>query len=603
MQKISAVITAGSVIAGFGLFSLPTQVGAVACPELKAGDRFKVTGNSAVYLLNSENKRMYFPNAEVYNTWYENFSGIVTIDVTCVDAYPAGSGVNYRPGSRLVKSAISPSVYVVGPNNLKHKITDEKVAKALFGADWAKLVRVLPDQFDSNYQLGAPVAEGKLIDGMLVKKNGATHVYIVKNGKLKKIVGTLPASSRGDVRTISDSLFAATSMDSVEAAPNELTSDPTQRGGVNVDTSVKQEDSSTSNDVQESVKEDIPVVNSPAKVVPGNEFTGANYTGPFPAPEGLVLEGYIGSNTFKQPTGSGAYRFVLKTESKRSINCLDSTRTVWKSKGANYDAGFKSGMTYGIKDGNNIFAKYNDTPRGAGNISNKYFAEGFRVAYKHGYEVGDDFGVYYNCQKSQFDLSKYDTDGWRVTTGLSRAPNVKSIAAPEGTPDTGKLDPTGYGWSFILSDSERLEEQELNKGKAPVNLSRIEFVEAVPEGAETSMTMEQVAKMSYDSAVKYTNTKYNRICTLTEPNIETKTYGSNTVTNLSFVQVCEPEAGKITWKLQAYSFLKGKNSGHVLTVTFIDPFDIRKAGTNEYNTEKLPSTDFIAQFLSKIQFN
>src|SRR3989338_7580060 len=78
--------------------------------------------------------------------WSVGLSALVPAGV---DAYPSGGGVNFRPGARLVKSAVSPSVFAVGPDNMKHKIADEKVAAALYGSAWSKLVRVIPDVFDS----------------------------------------------------------------------------------------------------------------------------------------------------------------------------------------------------------------------------------------------------------------------------------------------------------------------------------------------------------------------------------------------------------------------------------------------------------------------
>src|SRR3989338_8576569 len=120
---------------------------------------------------------------------------------------PAGGGVNFRPGARLVKSAVSPSVFAVGPDNMKHKIADEKVAAALYGSAWSKLVRVIPDVFDSNYKVGAELKEAKLHDGQLVMKSGDTTVYYVWMGMLKKVDGTLPSQTSGDVRTVSVETF------------------------------------------------------------------------------------------------------------------------------------------------------------------------------------------------------------------------------------------------------------------------------------------------------------------------------------------------------------------------------------------------------------
>lgn len=215
-----------------GLSALvPAGAALAACPELSAGDLFKVKGNSAVYLLNANMERMYFPNADVYNTWYKDFSGITTIEPTCVDAYPSGGGVNFRPGSFLVKSSVSPSVFAVGPNNMKMKIADEATASALYGSNWGKLVRILPDVFDSNYKVGAELKTAVLHDGQLVKKSGETTVYYVWGGKLKKVDGSVPSQTAGDVRTVSATTFASVPMDTATVTGSTVTNDATQKGG------------------------------------------------------------------------------------------------------------------------------------------------------------------------------------------------------------------------------------------------------------------------------------------------------------------------------------------------------------------------------------
>lgn len=216
---LSAFVPAGAALA------------APLCPELSAGDLFKVTGNSAVYLVNSLNKRMYFPNAEVYNTWYKDFSGITTIDTSCVEAFPSGGGVNFRPGSRLVKTPVSPSVYAVGPNNTKMKIADEATASALYGSNWSTLVRTLNDVFDSNYNVGTPLSGATLHNGQLVKKSGESTVYYVWDGALKMVDGTLPTNVAGDVRTVSAAVFSSVAMSTGSVTASTVVNNPAQQSG------------------------------------------------------------------------------------------------------------------------------------------------------------------------------------------------------------------------------------------------------------------------------------------------------------------------------------------------------------------------------------
>ena len=226
----SVVVT--TILWSMGVAALvPLTVSAAACPTLNAGDLFKVPNNSAVYLVNPDMKRMYFPNGEVYKTWYADFSGVQTIDNTCVDNYPSGGGVNFRPGSRLIKTVISPNVYAVGPNNMKHKIASEEVAKALYGANWASLVRDLPDVFDANYAVGSAISSSEPHNGQLVKKAGDSKTYKVMDGELHMVDGSLASFLSADVRELSSAVFAAVEDSGDSATAGSITNNPSQKAG------------------------------------------------------------------------------------------------------------------------------------------------------------------------------------------------------------------------------------------------------------------------------------------------------------------------------------------------------------------------------------
>ncbi len=233
MVKIAKKFFTVSVVAmtimwSVGLAALvPTVAVAVDCPELEAGDLFKVPGNSAVYLLNADMERMYFPNSEVYHTWYADFSGVEEIPNTCVDAYPAPSvapyGVNYRAGSRLVKVEISPSVYLVEPGNKKTKIGSEEVAVALYGANWASKVRDVADVYWPNFAAeGTEITTAALHNGMTVTVDGTTN-YAVVDGMLYEVDGTT-----GDVQTVSQALVDALEMGATTVTAASLKANPAQ---------------------------------------------------------------------------------------------------------------------------------------------------------------------------------------------------------------------------------------------------------------------------------------------------------------------------------------------------------------------------------------
>ncbi len=575
------------------------------CPNY-AGKVVKVKSD---FWLVQDGQRLHLVDRDAAATWDKV---IVTPSAACattVTALPDGGTLSFRAGTRLIKKAGTDAVYALGPDNIIYPISTAAAAEQWFGRNWSRLVKSIPTAIFDSYTVGAAVTAEKAPEGIVVRVAGKSQLYLVRDGQLVKITGRVKNAISKNVRTITSAVFNKLPLSAAAIDGADLLKIKVNPAGVAIGEQISSETKTTTKSNDDSQTESKTESKKEEKITDSKqEFNGANYTGPFPAPEGMVLEGYIGSSKFFEPTGSGMYRFVPKTDSARSINCLDNTRTVYKSKGKNYDAGFKAGITYGIKDGGVILPTFNDTPRGGGNVGNQYFNEGFRVGYKHGYEVGNDFGVYYDCRTSAYKPGDYDADGWRKTTGFDKAKNLTAVYFPGevgGYAGVGNTSGDAYAWTLnTMTEGLRIEDTKLNKDKPVVNLSRIEVMESVPEGAEVSMTMEAVAKMSYDAALKYTNTKYNRICTLTEPTIETKTYGTNSFTLLTFVQICKPEAKQeATWKLQAYAFAKGKSSGHVFTTTFIDPFNLKKPGVDEFDMSKLPSNDFIAQFLTKLQLN
>lgn len=217
---------------------VPAGVAAASCPELVAGDLFKVPtvkGNpatTAVYLLTSDMKRLYFPKSEVFESWYGSFSNVQVkeIPASCLDSYDLAGGVNYRPGSRLLKTPLSPTIWAVAPGNMKVKVTSPDVLAATYGSNWTSMVTDFSDQWFSNLS-SASGELSKLHDGQLVKKANDATVYYVWNGMLKKVDGTLQSFVSKDVRTVSDATFNALSIDSTNVTPATVVANPSQRTG------------------------------------------------------------------------------------------------------------------------------------------------------------------------------------------------------------------------------------------------------------------------------------------------------------------------------------------------------------------------------------
>jgi hypothetical protein len=124
---------------------------------LQKGDLIKGDG-SAVYYFTGE-KRLVFPNDKTYFSWYADFSNIKTVSPAELAGIMIGGNVTYRPGKYLVKITTDPKVYAVDANGTLRWVETEGVAVALYGNDWAKQVRDIPDAFFVNYAIGASIAK------------------------------------------------------------------------------------------------------------------------------------------------------------------------------------------------------------------------------------------------------------------------------------------------------------------------------------------------------------------------------------------------------------------------------------------------------------
>ena len=111
----------------------------------------------AIYYCGKDGKRYVFVNQKVYLSWYKDFSGVTTVSDATLSSIPIGGNVTYRPGTRMVKIQSDPRVYVVAQDGTLRVIPDEATAKALFGANWNKMIDDISDAFFVNYTVGTAV--------------------------------------------------------------------------------------------------------------------------------------------------------------------------------------------------------------------------------------------------------------------------------------------------------------------------------------------------------------------------------------------------------------------------------------------------------------
>jgi hypothetical protein len=125
----------------------------LACPAGSGADH----PCRAVYFWGADGKRHAFPNATTYFTWYQDFSGVKTIDAAALAALPLGRNVNYRPGKRLLKIPSAPAVYAVEAGGELRPLTSETAASSIYGTDWNKQVDDLPEAFVTDYRFGTDI--------------------------------------------------------------------------------------------------------------------------------------------------------------------------------------------------------------------------------------------------------------------------------------------------------------------------------------------------------------------------------------------------------------------------------------------------------------
>ncbi len=201
--------------------------------SLVGGDLITSSQTKAVYLYASNGTRYVFPNEKSYKTWYSDFSGVKTIDHSELQAVSlSGKNVVYRPGTYLLKITTDPKVYAVEPSGVLRWVETEAVASSLWGANWAKMVQDLPDEFFANYTIGTSLSTAKYPTGSLVSNGGKTY-YINASGQKQEV------TAEGMTANRFQSMFAVAAADlsgytagTTVSAFDSTLADTSQGGGV-----------------------------------------------------------------------------------------------------------------------------------------------------------------------------------------------------------------------------------------------------------------------------------------------------------------------------------------------------------------------------------
>lgn len=169
--KLDAVASSRSYVAPVEEVEIPTDAGIVDedvdtfDARFVPGDLLKSRESSAVYVYGSDGMRHAFPNEEVFYSWEYDFTNVTIVTAEEMASYPLGRNVTMRPGVYLVKLQSDASVYAVAPGGVLRLIPDEGTAIVFFGADWAHLVRDIPDVFWLNYVMGGVLNSSEEVAG------------------------------------------------------------------------------------------------------------------------------------------------------------------------------------------------------------------------------------------------------------------------------------------------------------------------------------------------------------------------------------------------------------------------------------------------------
>lgn len=182
---------------------------AAAAPS--PGSLVKIASSSAVYWYGTDGKRHAFPTESVYQSWFADFSGVVTVSASEMAAIPLGKNVTYRPGTRLVKITTDPHVYAVEPSGSLRWVPTEDVAKKLYGSAWAQRVSDLADSFFFDYSIGAALDGLSYPEGSVLRSPDGAF-FLVSGGERHRLSGSA-ASALGRFAVTADSGLLATSVE------------------------------------------------------------------------------------------------------------------------------------------------------------------------------------------------------------------------------------------------------------------------------------------------------------------------------------------------------------------------------------------------------
>ncbi len=176
MKKL--LVYSVALVAIIGSLSLAVNVPMASAAYIPTtGDLIKTSTDSAVYYIDTDNKRHLFVNSVTFWTWYTGswasikFDGasknLVTISQADFDNIDNGNNITARPGVRLIKFQNSSKTYAVSANSQLALIPDTATAESIFGSNWATKVITIQNGFENDYTKDGVLDGIKILKGWL----------------------------------------------------------------------------------------------------------------------------------------------------------------------------------------------------------------------------------------------------------------------------------------------------------------------------------------------------------------------------------------------------------------------------------------------------
>ncbi len=221
-KAFTLVVAFATIFSMVGLSAFVAPLTASAATDFEAGDLIMGETLSTVYYYGTDGQRYAFPNEKTFFSWYDDFSGVVSItDDELADITLAGNVV-YRPGTNWIKIESDATTYIVSTDGSIHPILDEATAVALGGDSWATLIHDVPDVFFVDYTVGTEIAsDSDVVDGMLVADGG--DYYLVWDGEARLITDGLTANGLDSAFALAADVSALDMGDEVTSALSNVT--------------------------------------------------------------------------------------------------------------------------------------------------------------------------------------------------------------------------------------------------------------------------------------------------------------------------------------------------------------------------------------------